>query len=70
MVDQKALNMSTTLTKEEKERIRPVLKAEYMSSDESDAEFERSHEAADSSDDDDANTHLEEQRQRNLSIIN
>ena len=34
----KALNLSTTLTAEEKERIRPVLTVEFMSSDESDEE--------------------------------
>ena len=35
----KALNLSTTLTAEEKERIRPVLTVEFMSSDESDEEM-------------------------------
>ena len=34
----KALNLSTTLTAEEKERIRPVLTVEFMSSDELDEE--------------------------------
>ena len=60
----RALNLSNTLTTEEKDKIRPLLKAEYMSSDESDAEMERREDEVDSSDDGSVNNHQEEQQRR------
>lgn len=45
----RALNLSTTLSNDDKEKIRPVLKADFMSSDESDVNNStRSGESSDS----------------------
>ena len=65
---QRALNLSTTLTAEEKDKIKPLLKAEYMSSDESDVEMERHQDEVGSSDEESLsnNNHQEGQQRKKL----
>ena len=60
----RALNLSTTLSGDDKEKIRQVLKSDFMSSDESDANNTTRSQPGVSSDSDDGGEHSEQRKKK------